>query len=190
MPLHLPVLLGTARKDNRTQHVARFVVERLEARQGVTTSLQEPVALPFDQLIQREWKMDPQPEAVTAFVEEMALADGFVLCSPEYNHGYPGALKNVLDHLADEWTAKPFAMVTTGGVSGGARAAELLRVVVSGLGAISIPSQVIVQRVKEAFGPEGPADVETWTRRVDDLLDELAWYAQALARQRSESALP
>lgn len=187
MPLYLPVLLGTARRRNHTGHVARWVTAQIDQREGLESQLFEPADLPFGDLELREWEMDPRPEPVARFVDEMARADGFVLCTPEYNHGYPGALKNVLDHLYDEWNRKPFALVTTGGMSGGIRAGELLHVVIGGLGGVPVPRALHVQRAKDAFGPAGPDDPETWERRLDDLLEDLGWYADALAAAREQT---
>src|SRR5436305_13011210 len=39
--------------------------------------------------------------------EQVARADGYVLVTPEHNHGYPAPLKNALDHLFSEWNRKP-----------------------------------------------------------------------------------
>lgn len=186
--LYLPVLAGTIREERKSIHVARFVARRLAAFPGVETRLFDPAEEPFGNLVAREWEMTPRPEAVAAFVREMGRADGFVVVSPEYNHGYPGALKNMLDHVYDEWNAKPFALVGAGGISGGVRAIEQLRQVVAGLGAVAIPRSVPVPFVGKAFEEEGPAsDEEKWAARFDKLFDELAWYARALRAAREGS---
>jgi len=185
--LHLPVLLGTVRPERKSEWVARHVVDRLAKRPGVTSGLVDPAALPFGNLELREWEMDPRPPEVAAFVEDMARADGFVVVTPEYNFGYPGALKNLLDALYDEWNRKPFALVGVGGISGGLRAIDNLRQVVSGLGAVTVPTHVPVTFVGKSFTPEGPLDAEEWDRRFVKLFEELEWYATALQRARSES---
>lgn len=38
-----------------------------------------------------------RPAAVQQFRERVAKADGLVICSPEYNYGIPGGLKNAID---------------------------------------------------------------------------------------------
>jgi chromate reductase len=43
------------------------------------------------------------PEQVKAFRDSIALSDGVVIVTPEYNHGMPGVLKNALD-----WASRPF----------------------------------------------------------------------------------
>lgn len=186
MDLYLPVLLGTVREGNRSRHVARHVLGRIERRPGVTTRLVDPDELPFGNLRRREWEMDPQPPEVAAFVRDMARADGFVIVSPEYNYGYPGALKNLLDHLYDEWNRKPFGLVGVGGLSGGLRMLDQLRQVVAGLHAVAVPTHVPVQSVAKELGPDGAfLDPAKWDARFDRLLDEVEWYARALKTARA-----
>lgn len=187
MSLRLPVLLGTIRHERKSEWVARYVVDRLARRPGVASDLVDPRALPFGNLDLREWEMDPRPPEVAAFVEEMGRADGFVVVTPEYNFGYPGALKNVLDALYDEWNRKPFALVGVGGVSGGLRAIDNLRQVVSGLGAVTVPTHVPVTFVARSFTSEGPIDAPEWDRRFEKMFEELEWYAAALQRARREN---
>lgn len=55
-------------------------------------------------------------------------ADGFILCTPEYNHGYPAVLKNALDYTYYSWARKAVAFVSWGG-AGGTRGVEQLRLV-------------------------------------------------------------
>lgn len=186
--LYLPVIHGTQRKDNYSRRVARFVHARGAARPGVETRLFEPSELPFGNLLQREWEMEPRPAPVAAFVAEMGRADGFVLVTPEYNHGIPGTLKNVLDHLYDEWGRKPFAVVgVSNGQVGGARAVEQLRMVIPGLNAVSVPYSVLVRDVESTFPGDSPspADEKEFTSRVERLWKDLEWYAQALKAARA-----
>jgi chromate reductase len=56
---------------------------------------------------------DGEPPAVTALRTFVCEADGLLICSPEYAHGVPGALKNALDWLVggSEFIAKPVALL-------------------------------------------------------------------------------
>jgi chromate reductase, NAD(P)H dehydrogenase (quinone) len=53
------------------------------------------------------------PPAVAAWRAAVAAADALVICSPEYAHGVPGALKNALDWLVSgpDVPGKPVAVV-------------------------------------------------------------------------------
>ncbi|MGY1709005.1 NADPH-dependent FMN reductase [Geodermatophilus sp. SYSU D00758] len=75
----------------------------------------------------------------------VSRADAFAFVTPEYNHSFPGALKNALDHLSAEWADKAAGLVTYGGVPAGLRAAAALKPVLGALRmtpvveAVSIP---------------------------------------------------
>lgn len=189
--LYLPVLYGTVREPRASLGVARFVARELAQRPGVETRLFDPRELPLGNLVRREWETDPPDPAVQGFVAEMRRADGFVVVTPEYNHGIPGTLKNLIDHLYDEWGRKPFGIVSAGGIAGGLRATEMLRLVLAGVSAISIPAQVPVFRVQDAFDENGPtSESERWAQRLDRFFTELEWYARALATARRDAPSP
>jgi NAD(P)H-dependent FMN reductase len=67
-----------------------------------------------------------------AWSEKVAGADAIMFVTPQYNWGYPAALKNAIDHLYKEWTGKPVMIVTYGG-HGGNKCAAQLRQVTEGL---------------------------------------------------------
>jgi NAD(P)H-dependent FMN reductase len=71
-------------------------------------------------------------------------ADAFVIVTPEYNHGYPAPIKNALDYLFTEWRDKPVGFVSYGMTSGGMRAVQQLKSVVTALGMMPIPNGVVV----------------------------------------------
>src|SRR5256885_10478128 len=90
-PLFIPVILGTTRKGRASDSVAKFVYEEFSKRAGVETELIDirDIKLPTDDA----------GEAIkdSKFSAQMSRADGLVIVTPEYNHGYPGMLKHVLD---------------------------------------------------------------------------------------------
>ncbi len=74
--------------------------------------------------------------------------DGFVFVSPQYNWGYPAALKNALDYLYEEWHDKP-AVTVTYGTRGGGKSAEQLHQVFAGL-----RMRVLADRVEVAIAAD------------------------------------
>lgn len=119
-------------------------------------------------------------------MNEMERADGFVLVFPEYNHGYPGALKNILDALKDEWVRKPFALVSTGGISGGMRASENLLPVLQALQGMPVRASVAVQGVNKGWAHDGPDhDEAAWRERFGAMFADLERWARALTRART-----
>jgi multimeric flavodoxin WrbA len=99
-PLFIPVILGTVRKGRASENVARFVFGEVQKREGVETELIDLRDLKF--------AFDDAGEAIkdAKFSETVARADGLVLIVPEYNHGYPGILKHVLDSNLKEYIHK------------------------------------------------------------------------------------
>ena len=89
--LFIPVLLGTPRKKRESQDVAEWVCSQLRQREEIETQLFDvcDFKLPHDHYGQ-EIK-DQFPEWRDAIIR----ADGLVIVTPEYNHGYPGSLKGV-----------------------------------------------------------------------------------------------
>jgi chromate reductase len=77
--------------------------------------------------------IEPLPAGVLHFRAQMVAADGLVICSPEYNHGVPGVLKNALDwasrpHNASPLKAKPTLVITSSpAFTGGVRAQHQIR---------------------------------------------------------------
>ena len=67
--------------------------------------------------------------------------DGFFFVFPQYNWGYPGALKNALDYLYREWRNKP-ATFATYGTHGGNRAAAQFSGVLGGLHLRELPAHL------------------------------------------------
>src|SRR5215208_5586423 len=99
-PLFIPVILGTTRQGRASESVARFVFAELGKRDGVETELIDirDIALPADD----------EGEAIkdARFSATVARADGLILVAPEYNHGYAGSLKRVLDTNLKEYIHK------------------------------------------------------------------------------------
>ena len=74
-----------------------------------------------------------EPEAYARFRERITAADGILFCTPEYNRGVPGVLKNAIDvgsrpYGKSVWNKKPAAIVSASpGAIGGFGANHQLR---------------------------------------------------------------
>ncbi|HSH61725.1 MAG TPA: NAD(P)H-dependent oxidoreductase [Acidimicrobiales bacterium] len=127
----------------------------------------------------------PAPPEVVAYTKRLDAADAFVVVTPEYNHSFPGPLKTAIDSAHREWAAKPVAMVSYGGVSGGLRAVEQLRLVFADLHAVTIRNTVSFALAHRQFDAEGrPRDPEAVARSATALLDQLTWWGRALRDAR------
>jgi NAD(P)H-dependent FMN reductase len=80
------------------------------APQGVSVTLYQGLGdLPH---FSPDIEADP-PSAAKDLRARVGAADGLLICSPEYAHGVPGALKNALDWLVGgpEFVGKPVALL-------------------------------------------------------------------------------
>ena len=122
----------------------------------------------------------------TELQRHIEKCDGFVVVTPEYNHGYPAPLKSLIDSVGAGWHAKPVAFVSYGGISGGLRAVEQLRLVFAELHTVTIRDSVSFAGAWEQFDESGALrNPERAQRGMETLLARLNWWAVALRRARS-----
>jgi NAD(P)H-dependent FMN reductase len=175
--LFIPILLGTPRKARESDHVAQWVFSKMQERDEIETRYFDvrEFHLPTDHYGQ-EIK-DQFPDWRDAIVR----ADGLVIVTPEYNHGYPGALKSVLDLLLREYVHKVVAFVgVSSGPWGGTRVIEACVPMVRELGLAVTFSDLNFPGVASKFDENGKLLDEAYERRVKDFLDELVWMATTL----------
>lgn len=126
-----------------------------------------------------------QNDHTKAWAAQLAEADGFVLITPEYNHGYPASLKNAMDYTHAEWSHKPVAFVSYG-VMGGVRAVEQLKPVVSQLGAAGLSTQVSLHLGKHFTADGTVAADEQVQNDLGAMLKSLSWWGEALKAARGK----
>jgi NAD(P)H-dependent FMN reductase len=175
--LNIPVLLGTNRKLRNSIFPAKWLVGEMEKRAEIRTRLFDAAefALPHDDYGQG--LKDQFPEWRDAIIQ----ADGLVIVSPEYNHGYPGSLKAVLDLLLREYVHKSVAFVgVSAGPWGGARVIEAMVPMVRELGLAVTFTDLNFPFVQKTFDQEGKLLDKAFEKRVTDFLDELVWMSRVL----------
>jgi NAD(P)H-dependent FMN reductase len=129
---------------------------------------------------------------VRRFGETIDRADGFIVLTAEYNHGYPAVLKNAMDWTFLEWRRKPISFIGWGQV-GGARAIEQLRQVAVEfeMAPLRHAVHVLPDVMIAARQPDAPVDTELFAAlnpRLDLLADDLAWWAATLAAGRAAAS--
>jgi NAD(P)H-dependent FMN reductase len=175
--LNIPVLLGTNRKQRKSVFAAKWVVGEMEKRPEIRTRLFDVAdfALPQDDYGQ-EIK-DQFPEWRDAIIE----ADGLVIVTPEYNHGYPGSLKAVLDLLLREYVHKAVAFVgVSAGPWGGTRVIEAMLPMSRELGLAVTFTDLNFPYVQKVFDEQGKLLDTAFEKRAAAFLDELVWMSQVL----------
>jgi NAD(P)H-dependent FMN reductase len=187
---HLDIILGSSRQGRFADQVSGWVSSRVSERTDVSfevVDLREH-PLPFLDQPPPAYTGRSYPNAHSAELGRILdRADGFLILTPEYNHGYPAVLKNAMDHTFVEWNRKPVAFVGWGNV-GGARAIEQLRLVAVELELAPLRHAVhILPDLMRALHQSG-ADPQEAFRPLDGrltlLLDDLVWWSNALAAAR------
>jgi NAD(P)H-dependent FMN reductase len=108
-------------------------------------------------------------------------ADAFVIVTPEYNYGYPAALKNAIDYLHHEWQHKPVGFVSYGGVAAGTRAVQQLKQVVTTLRMLPVFDSVNIPFHTQFLDSDGVLRPnEVMEKAADTMLDELVRTEAAL----------
>src|SRR5215469_10269637 len=163
--LSIPVILGTPRQGRLSEHVARIMIEQLCKRGDIATSLIDVRKLDLSSMDAGEAIKD------AAFSEAMRRADGLVIIAPEYNHGYPGILKHVLDTNLKEYIHKPVGLcgVSAGGF-GGTRVVESLLPVMRELGLAAIFWDVNVSSASKVFNASGQLLDDALPRRIEKMV--------------------
>ena len=183
-PLFVPVILGTVREGRRSLPVARLMAAELGRRPGIETELIDLARMPLP--------VNDAGEAIkdAAFSSRMSRADALVIVSPEYNHGYSGLLKHVLDSCLREYVHKAAGLVgVSAGPFGGTRGIEDLLPVLRELGLVAIFWDVNFSSVQNAFDEAGELRDQAYLPRIDQFLKELFWMARTLRYGREHIAL-
>lgn len=179
-PVQLEIILGSVRVSRFGTTVLRWFEERarLDPAWQVGVLDLADFAIPNDFSVNRD---------VEVLTERIAGADGVVIITPEYNHSFPGPLKSAIDTIPKRaWEAKPVGFVSYGGLSGGLRAVEGLRLVLAEVHATTVRDTVSFHGTSASFDADGqPVNLETVNRAAQQLLSQLGWWARALQRGRA-----
>jgi len=182
--LFVPVILGTVRQGRMSLPVARHMVAELARRPGVETELIDIARVPLRTDDAGQATKDP------TFSSRMERADALVVVSPEYNHGYSGLLKHVLDSCLKEYIHKAVGVVgVSAGPFGGTRGIQDLLPVLRELGLVTIFWDVNFSSVQTVFDESGRLHEQAYLPRIEKFLRELLWMAKTLRHGREHVAL-
>jgi NAD(P)H-dependent FMN reductase len=178
-PVRIALIVSSVRSTRLADPLLAWLVDRLEPVDWLDVDVIDlaDVDLPPEKLV---------PGGSSPISDRLSGADGFLVLTPEYNHSFPGSLKNAIDWHFDEWAYKPVAFVAYGAGSGGIRAVEQLRLIFPELRATTVRSAVLLaapwtQLSEEGrFEPGGAA-----VAALDATLEELRWWATALRDGRA-----
>ncbi|MFJ8855966.1 NADPH-dependent FMN reductase [Streptomyces sp. NPDC102437] len=186
----IAIILSSTRTGRAGANVAQWVLEQARRRGDADYELVDLAEADLPQID------EPFPPAMGRYTHPytqqwaatVAAFDGYVIVTPEYNHSFPGALKNALDRVYAEWNNKAAGLVSYG-VDGGVRAVDALRPV---LGALQIAdvSATVTLNLRTDFADFGASFTpgEHQGPALTQMLDQLLTWTEALAPTRSTQA--
>ncbi|PRW63626.1 NADPH-dependent FMN reductase [Actinopolyspora mortivallis] len=180
----LAVLVGSAREGRFGPTVANWFADQARQHNSMETELIDLAETPLPVTLTSH----PDP-GVTEMLDRLSprleSADAFVVVTPEYNHSFPAVLKSAIDWHYTQWRAKPVGFVSYGGMSGGLRAVEQLRLVFAEMHAVTVRDGVSFHMAWEKFDQDGSPVDPTSNAAAKTMLDQLTWWARALRTART-----
>lgn len=181
---HIAIISASVRKGRFSHRIALFFKKYIEENNLATAEILDLNEYRFP-LFNERLKFQQDPSArVVEFAEKIKNAGGVIIVTPEYNGGYPAALKNVVDLLYSEWQRKPVAISTVSdGAFGGTQVITSLQFTLWKIRAWTVPAMFPVPNVQNIIDETGnAADKMSMDKRAKVFLDELLWCIEARKR--------
>jgi NAD(P)H-dependent FMN reductase len=192
--VRIGVILASTRQGRRGEGFAKWIHELVAERPDVVVQLLDLHEYPVPAYEHEQ--MPPMVEtaytgeAERRWSEAVHGLDGFVIVTPEYNHGYPGRLKNAIDHVHRGWWYKPVAFVSYGGTASGARAVEQLRNVAVEVRMVPVRGEVNVRLIGLELDDAGRPTDALYPKMAKGMIDQLLWWARVAKDGRAAEKPP
>ena len=160
----------------RAREPGKFTVELIDLKQVNLPLLDEP----FHPRLQKY-----EHDHTKLWSDRIHRTDAFVFVTPEYNYGPSPALLNALDYLYNEWNYKAAGFVSYGGMSGGLRAVQITKQVVTTLKMVPLVEAVAVPFFAKRIENNTFTSDDILDKSATTLLDELARWNAALTVLRT-----
>lgn len=151
------LILGTKRPGRRSEKVAKYVQEIGSKIDDIEVNFVDP----------RDYEDITQSVSHEKLGPILQEADAYFIVSPEYNHSFPGDLKNILDTEYDTYEGKPVVIAgVSKGLWGGTRMIESLIPVLKALQLVILNKDIQFKKVIELFDNQGNITDDSYEDRV------------------------
>jgi NAD(P)H-dependent FMN reductase len=177
----IAIILGSTRPGRNGEAVAKWALDLAKKRSDAEFELVDVKDFNLPLLD------EPVPPSMGQYSKEhtkkwaakIAGFDGYVFVAAEYNHGIPGALKNAIDFIYQEWNNKAAGFIAYGS-AGGARSVEQLRQVMGELQVADVRAQVSLSLATDfenykTFKPDPRHEAS-----LNTMLDQVVSWSNAL----------
>ena len=189
--MKLYIILGSTRQGRKSDIVANWIKSRAD-----TNTALKAEGIEVELIDLRDWVLPfldaaespssgKYPEGIIQdWGTKIDAADGFLIVTPEYNHGYSAVLKNAFDVIFKEWNGKPVAFVSYGWSASGARAIEQLRQVVAELKMFALRESVSLS-IPQIIKSDGSIEVgDAVNKSADGMIAELGRWISIMKKAR------
>ncbi len=172
----LLVIFGSTRPTRAGLPVAEWVVQavRESGRFDVTLADLAEIDLPLLDEPEHPVRQNYTQEHTKRWSAIVAAADAFIFVTPEYDYFPPAALVNAVQFLSREWSRKPAGIVSYGGISGGLRSTQALRLLLSGVNLMTLSNSVPLPQFTQFLGESGALHpTEPMSKGLTSLIKDL-----------------
>lgn len=152
--MDLQIISCTDRPESRSLEVSNYIKSLYEA-EGISPQVISLEDFPLADVQGGVYGEDIP--TVNTFREPIINADALLFVIPEYNGGFPGILKMLIDYLPfpKAFEKMPMAFVgVASGAFGALRAVEQFQMVANYRNALQFPERVFIQRAHNEFDAE------------------------------------
>lgn len=185
------IISSSIRTGRKSDRVALYLMHQINSRNDATATIIDLHEYNLPLFHERFSNLPSPPENVIRLADGIESSHSIILVTPEYNGGYPAALKNMIDVFFKEWKRKPVAFATvSAGPFAGMNVITSIQFVMWKLGACTIPAMFPVPNVEQTFDENGLAyDAEKTNKRAEAFIDEIIWYGEAIQQKKMEQAV-
>lgn len=185
---NIALISASVRTGRNSHRVALYLSNYIKEHELAAVEMLDLYEYQFPVFSERLQYLKNPPGNVLEFADKITKADGVLVVTPEYNGGYPAALKNAVDLLYPEWKHKPIGIATvSAGSFGGSQVGTSLSFTFLKIGALVTPAVYRVPTVQKAYDENGvPVEKELTDKRAKTFLDEFFWCVEARKRMEGQ----
>ncbi|NAX48604.1 NADPH-dependent FMN reductase [Photobacterium halotolerans] len=181
----LLIIYGSTRPNRGGLPVAEWVVQEAESAElfAVAFADLKTVNLPLLDEPDHPAQQKYTKEHTKQWSQTVTAADAIIFVTPEYDYFPPAAIVNAIQFLAKEWAGKPAGIVSYGGVSGGLRSTQALRLLLSGVGTLTLSASVPIAFYNQYINDQGVLEAnDAMKKGLTGLLTELQRMTELVAK--------
>lgn len=187
---NLSIVIGSTRPSRKGIVLAEWITKLAEENGNFNVKVLDlkKIDLPFLDEPHHPRLKQYQHEHTKQWSREIEGSDAFIFVSPEYNYGFAAPLKNAIDYLFFEWQYKPVGFVTYGGISGGIRALQMIKQVVTALNMMPLVEAVNVPNFTKLINKENQFEAaEEHVKTANALFTSLSNWSDAMKMLREKN---